>query len=111
MSRKILIVEDNDLNMKLFHDLLEVHGYETVQTRDGREVIHLAKEHRPDLILMDIWLSDISAGGLEVIRWIKEDEELSGIPVICVSAYATDMEKLMKYGFDALITKPIKIAN
>ncbi len=54
MSRKILIVEDNDLNMKLFHDLLEVHGYETVQTKDGREVLHLAKEHRPDLILMDI---------------------------------------------------------
>ncbi len=111
MSRKILIVEDNDLNMKLFHDLLEVHGYETVQTKDGREVLHLAKEHRPDLILMDIQLPEVS--GLEVTRWIKEDEELRGIPVIAVTAFAMkgDEEKIRSGGCEAYIAKPISIAS
>ena len=89
---------------------MELHSYETVQTKDGREVLNLAKEHRPDLILMAVQLSDLS--GLEVIRWIKEDEELSGIPVICVYVgWKGDEEKLLKYGFEALITKPISISN
>jgi two-component system cell cycle response regulator DivK len=111
MSRKILIVEDNDLNMKLFHDLLEVHGYETVQTKDGREVLQLAREHRPDLILMDIQLPEVS--GLEVTRWIKEDEELRGIPVIAVTAFAMkgDEEKIRSGGCEAYIAKPISIAS
>ena len=111
MSRKILIVEDNDLNMKLFHDLLEVHGYETVQTKDGREVLQLAKEHRPDLILMEIQLPDVS--GLEETRWIKEDEELRSIPVIAVTAFAMkgDEEKIRSGGCEAYIAKPISIAN
>ncbi len=111
MSRKILIVEDNDLNMKLFHDLLEVHGYETVQTKDGREVLQLAKEHRPDLILMDIQLPEVS--GLEVTRWIKEDEELRGIPIIAVTAFAMkgDEEKIRSGGCEAYIAKPISIAS
>ena len=87
MAKKILIVEDNELNMKLFHDLLEVHGYDTLQTKDGREVVNLAREHRPDLILMDIQLPEIS--GLEVTRRIKEDLELKAIPVIAVTAFAT----------------------
>jgi two-component system cell cycle response regulator DivK len=111
MSRKILIVEDNELNMKLFHDLLEVHGYDTVQTKDGREVLQLAKEHRPDLILMDIQLPEVS--GLEVTRWIKEDDELREIPVIAVTAFAMkgDEEKIRSGGCEAYIAKPISIAN
>ena len=111
MSRKILIVEDNDLNMKLFHDLLEVHGYETVQTKDGREVLQLAREHRPDLILMDIQLPEVSS--LEVTRWIKEDEELRGIPVIAVTAFAIkgDEEKIRSGCCEAYIAKPISIAS
>ena len=111
MSRKILIVEDNDLNMKLFHDLLEVHGYEIVQTKDGREVLKLAKQHRPDLILMDIQLPEVS--GLEVTRWIKDDEELSAIPIIAVTAFAMkgDEEKIRSGGCEAYIAKPISIAN
>ncbi len=111
MSRKILIVEDNDLNMKLFHDLLEVHGYEIVQTKDGREVLHLAKQHRPDLILMDIQLPEVS--GLEVTRRIKDDEELSAIPIIAVTAFAMkgDEEKIRSGGCEAYIAKPISIAN
>lgn len=111
MAKKILIVEDNELNMKLFHDLLEVHGYETLQTKDGREVIGLAKEHHPDLILMDIQLPEVS--GLEVTRWIKDDEELKSIPVIAVTAFAMkgDEEKIRSGGCEAYIAKPISVSN
>jgi two-component system, cell cycle response regulator DivK len=111
MSKKILIVEDNELNMKLFHDLLEVHGYETLQTKDGREVIELAKQHRPDLILMDIQLPEVS--GLEVTRWIKDDDELKMIPVIAVTAFAMkgDEEKIRSGGCEAYIAKPISVSN
>jgi two-component system cell cycle response regulator DivK len=111
MSKKILIVEDNELNMKLFHDLLEVHGYETLQTKDGREVIGLAKEHRPDLIMMDIQLPEVS--GLEVTRWIKEDDDLKMIPVIAVTAFAMkgDEEKIRSGGCEAYIAKPISVSN
>ena len=74
MDQKILIVEDNELNMKLFHDLLEAYGYTTVRTQDGREALELARKHRPDLIVLDIQLPEIS--GLEVTRRLKDDDEL-----------------------------------
>lgn len=86
MSKKVLIVEDNELNMKLFHDLLDSQGYETLQTREGLQALALARQHRPDLILMDIQLPEIS--GLEVTKWLKDDEELAHIPVIAVTAFA-----------------------
>src|SRR5207245_8696209 len=82
-GKRVLIVEDNELNMKLFNDLLEAHGYTTLQTRDGVEALQMAREHRPDLILMDIQLPEVS--GLEVTKWIKEDEALRTIPVIAVT--------------------------
>jgi two-component system cell cycle response regulator DivK len=109
--KKILIVEDDELNMKLFHDLLEFHGYETLQIKDGREVIDLAKKHSPDLILMDIQLPKVS--GLEVMRWIKEDEELKSIPVIAVTALAMkgDEERIRSGGCEAYISKPISVSN
>jgi two-component system, cell cycle response regulator DivK len=108
-KKKILIVEDNELNMKLFHDLLEVHGYETLQTKDGREALQLAREHRPDLILMDIQLPEVS--GLEVTKWIKADDELKSIPVIAVTAFAMkgDEEKIRSGGCEAYIAKPISV--
>ncbi|HEX9836832.1 MAG TPA: response regulator [Alphaproteobacteria bacterium] len=111
MGKKILIVEDNELNMKLFHDLLEVHGYETLQTKDGREALALARQHRPDLILMDIQLPEVS--GLEVTRWIKEDASLRSIPVIAVTAFAMkgDEEKIRNGGCEAYIAKPISVTN
>jgi two-component system cell cycle response regulator DivK len=111
MPKKILIVEDNELNMKLFHDLLEVHGYSTLQTRDGREALDLAREHHPDLILMDIQLPEVS--GLEVTKWIKEDEDLKSIPVIAITAFAMkgDEEKIRDGGCEAYIAKPISVAN
>ena len=78
MAKSVLIVEDNELNMKLFHDLLEAHGYNTLQTRTGIEALRLAREHHPDLILMDIQLPEVS--GLEVTKWIKEDEDIPPFP-------------------------------
>jgi two-component system cell cycle response regulator DivK len=109
--KKVLIVEDNDLNMKLFNDLLEAHGYDTLQTRDGVEALRLAREHRPDLILMDIQLPEIS--GLEVTKWLKEDDNLRAIPVIAVTAFAMkgDEEKIRGGGCEAYIAKPISVAS
>ena len=109
MSKTILIVEDNDLNMKLFNDLLQAHGYETVQTMDGRDVLQLAHEHKPDLIIMDIQLPEIS--GLEVTKMLKADDELKGIPVIAVTAFAMkgDEEKIREGGCEGYIAKPISV--
>jgi two-component system cell cycle response regulator DivK len=111
MSKKVLIVEDNELNMKLFHDLLDSQGYETLQTREGLQALALAREHRPDLILMDIQLPEIS--GLEVTKWLKDDEELSHIPVIAVTAFAMkgDEERIRQGGCEAYISKPISVMH
>lgn len=111
MSKKILVVEDNELNMKLFCDLLEAHDYETIQTRDGMAALELAREHAPDLILMDIQLPEVS--GLEVTKWIKEDENLRSIPVIAVTAFAMkgDEEKIREGGCEAYIAKPISVSH
>ena len=111
MTKTVLIVEDNELNMKLFHDLLEAHGYATVQTRNGVEVMNLAREHRPDLILMDIQLPEVS--GLEVTRWLKDDEELRSIPVIAITAFAMkgDEERIREGGCEAYLSKPISVAK
>lgn len=111
MAKTVLIVEDNELNMKLFHDLLEAHGYNTLETKDGREALRLAREHHPDLILMDIQLPEIS--GLEVTKWIKEDLSLRTIPVIAVTAFAMkgDEEKIREGGCEAYLAKPISVAN
>jgi two-component system, cell cycle response regulator DivK len=109
--QKVLIVEDNELNMKLFNDLLTAHGYETLQTKDGIEALAMARRHRPDLILMDIQLPEVS--GLEVTRWIKEDNELKLIPVIAVTAFAMkgDREKMRDGGCEDYIAKPISITS
>ena len=111
MAKTVLVVEDNELNMKLFHDLLEAHGYATVQTRNGVEVMNLAREHRPDLILMDIQLPEVS--GLEVTRWLKDDEELRSIPVIAITAFAMkgDEERIREGGCEAYLSKPISVAK
>jgi len=111
MTKKILIVEDNELNMKLFNDLLRAHGYETVQTIDGRDVLELARQHEPDLILMDIQLPEIS--GLDVTRMLKADDGLKHIPVIAVTAFAMkgDEEKIREGGCEDYIAKPISVPN
>ncbi len=110
-AKTVLVVEDNELNMKLFHDLLEAHGYNILQTKDGMDALRLAREHRPDLILMDIQLPEVS--GLEVTKWIKEDDDLKSIPVIAVTAFAMkgDEEKIREGGCEAYIAKPISVTN
>lgn len=111
MPKTVLIVEDNELNMKLFNDLLEAHGYQTVQTRSGLEALDLARAHRPDLILMDIQLPEVS--GLDVTRWLKEDDELKTIPVVAVTAFAMkgDEERIRQGGCEAYISKPISLTK
>src|ERR1700733_9952867 len=111
VPKTVLIVEDNDLNMKLFHDLLEAHGYDILQTKDGMEALRLARLHRPALILMGIPLP--GASGLEVTKWIKEDDDLLSIPIIAVTAFAMkgDEEKIREGGCEAYIAKPISVAN
>src|SRR5918999_3746123 len=110
-AHKILIVEDDELNMKLFNDILEAHGYMTLQTKDGLDTLQIARLHRPDLILMDIQLPVVS--GLEITKRLKTDEELRGIPVVAVTAFAMkgDEEKIRQSGCDAYMTKPISIAG
>ncbi len=111
MSKKVLIVEDNELNMKLFRDLLEAHGYETVQTSEGLKALDMAREHKPDLILMDIQLPEVS--GLDVTKWIKNDDELSAIPVVAVTAFAMkgDEERIREGGCEGYLSKPITVAS
>jgi two-component system cell cycle response regulator DivK len=110
-AKTVLVVEDNELNMKLFHDLLEAHGYNILQTKDGMDALRIAREHKPDLILMDIQLPEVS--GLEVTKWIKEDDNLKSIPVIAVTAFAMkgDEEKIREGGCEAYIAKPISVTN
>lgn len=111
LNDTILVVEDNILNMKLFHDLLEMGGYNVLQAKDGMEGWRMAREQRPNLILIDIQLPDVD--GLQVTKWLKADENLKSIPVIAVTAYAMsgDKEKILESGCDAYITKPISLSD
>jgi two-component system cell cycle response regulator DivK len=109
MAKKILIVEDNDLNLKLFRDLLGANGYETFETKEGIEAISLTRNIQPDLIVMDIQLPEIS--GLDITRKIKADSQIRHIPIIAVTAFAMkdDEEKIMAAGCEAYLSKPIAI--
>ena len=111
MPKTVLIVEDNELNMKLFQDLLEAHGYKTLQTKDGKQALQLARDHHPDLIIMDIQLPEVS--GLEVTSWIKNDDTIKHIPIIAVTAFAMkgDEEKMREGGCEAYIAKPISVTK
>jgi two-component system cell cycle response regulator DivK len=106
-----MIVEDNELNKKLFRDLLEANGYRTVHTADGLQVIDMARANKPDLILMDIQLPEVS--GLEITSWLKKDATLKKIPVIAITAFAMkgDEEKIRAGGCEGYISKPISVAS
>ncbi len=108
-QKSVLIVEDNELNMKLFNDLLAAHGYRVIQTRNGFDALDLARKHKPDLVLMDIQLPEVS--GLEVTKWLKDDENLRHIPIIAVTAFAMkgDEERIRSGGCEAYISKPISV--
>ncbi len=111
MAKTVLIVEDNDLNMKLFRDLLEAHGFNTLATRSGEEAIELARSRDPDLIIMDIQLPEVS--GLEVTRSIKNDDATKSIPIVAVTAFAMkgDEEKIRGGGCEAYIAKPLSFTQ
>lgn len=108
-NKKVMIVEDNELNMRLFRDLLSAYGYSTVETRDGLKALELAKTEKPDLILMDIQLPHVS--GLDVTRWMKADKETEHIPIIAVTAFAMrgDEERIKEGGCQAYLSKPIQV--
>ena len=108
-AKTVLIVEDNELNMRLFNDILQASGYQTLQTADGLEALALTEEHRPDLILMDMRLPGIS--GLEATRMIKERAHLRDIPIIAVtaSAFKGDEERILAGGCDGFLAKPISL--
>lgn len=111
MPKQVMIVEDNELNMKLFRDLIEASGYTTIQTRNGMEALDLARKYRPDLILMDIQLPEVS--GLVVTKWLKDDDDLAHIPVIAVTAFAMkgDEERILQGGCEGYISKPISVPH
>ena len=108
-NKLVMIVEDNELNAKLFRDLLEAQGYRTIHARDGLNAVDMAKQNRPSLILMDIQLPEVS--GIEVTRWLKNDEETKAIPVIAVTAFAMkgDEERIRAGGCEGYLSKPIAI--
>ena len=106
---RILIVEDDHRNMTLLHDLLKAHGYEILKASDGLEAMNVARNERPDLILMDIRLPTIS--GLDATRLLKQDNQTNAIPIIAVTAFATpeDENMALESGCAAYITKPVNI--
>jgi two-component system cell cycle response regulator DivK len=109
VGQKILVVEDNELNLKLFCDLLRAHGYEAEPVRDGREAVERARAFAPDLIVMDIQMPHIS--GLELIEQIKADDELRHMPIMAVTAYAAkgDEERIRDAGAEGYVSKPISV--
>jgi len=106
---KILIVEDNALNIKLFCDLLAAHGHEPEAVTDSRNALDAARQFSPDLVITDIQLPHVS--GLELIRMIRADEELSDIPIMAVTAYSTaeDEQRIRAAGAQAYVSKPISV--
>jgi two-component system, cell cycle response regulator DivK len=111
VAKRILVVEDNELNLKLLNDVLEAHGYEVLSTGEGAVAAVWARQHRPDLILMDLQLSDMS--GLEVTQLLKGDAETRSIPIVAVTAFAMagDEKKALDHGCDAYVAKPFMLKN
>ena len=109
MGQKILIVEDNELNLRLFCDLLRAHGFEVEPVRDGREALERARAFEPELVVMDIQMPHIS--GLELIEQMKQEEALAPVPVLAVTAYAAkgDEERIRDAGAEGYVSKPISV--
>jgi two-component system, cell cycle response regulator DivK len=109
VGKKVLVVEDNELNLKLFCDLLRAHDYIAEPVRDGREAVERARAFAPDLVIMDIQLPNVS--GLELIETLKADEQLNSIPIMAVTAYAGkgDEERIRAAGAEAYVSKPISV--
>jgi two-component system, cell cycle response regulator DivK len=110
-GKQILVVEDNEKNMKLFRDVLLVMGYRTLEATSGRQALELATQHAPDLVLMDIQLPDID--GVEALRRLRADERTASTPVLAVTAQAMqgDRERFLAAGFDDYVSKPVNVGD
>ena len=108
-GERILVVEDNEKNMKLFRDVLVATGYRTLEATTGSEAVDLASEHTPDLVLMDIQLPDLD--GVQALRRLREDQRTAGIPVLALTAQAMrgDRERFLAAGFDGYLSKPVDV--
>ena len=108
-GERILVVEDNEKNMKLFRDVLSATGYRTLEARTGGEAIALATANAPDLVLMDIQMPDVD--GVEALRRLRADERTAAIPVLAVTAQAMqgDREHFLAEGFDGYLSKPVNV--
>ena len=109
MTKTVLVVEDNDLNMMLFTELLEMEGHRVLQATDGARGLAMAREHRPDLILMDVHLPEIS--GLDVTRRLKADAGLRHIPIVVLTGFTTDSDRqqALQAGCSGFLGKPVSL--
>jgi two-component system, cell cycle response regulator DivK len=110
-GEEILVVEDNEKNMKLFRDVLQATGYRTLEATTGGQAVELATDHRPDLVLMDIQLPDID--GVAALGRLRADERTASIPVLALTAQAMqgDRERFLAVGFDGYVSKPVNIVE
>jgi len=111
VAKRVLVVEDNELNLKLFCDLLRAHGYTVEPVKDGREAVRTMRSFGPDLVVMDIQMPHVT--GLELIQQMRLDSQLRTIPVMAVTAYAGpgDEERIRAAGANAYVSKPISLAR
>ena len=110
-NAKILVVEDNEKNMKLFRDVLAATGYRTLEATTGGQAVDLATEHLPDLVLMDIQLPDID--GVEALARLRADDRTASLPIVALTAQAMegDRERFLAAGFDGYLSKPVDVAD
>jgi CheY-like chemotaxis protein len=110
-DRQVLVVEDNEKNMKLVRDVLRATGYATLEATTGEDAVELAQAHEPALVLMDVQLPGID--GLEALRRLRQEELTASIPVLAVTAQAMsgDRERFLEAGFDGYLAKPIDVAE
>ena len=108
---QVLVVEDNEKNMKLFRDVLAATGYRTLEATSGGQAIDLATEHLPDLVLMDIQLPDID--GVEALARLRADDRTASLPILALTAQAMegDRERFLAAGFDGYLSKPVDVAD
>jgi two-component system, cell cycle response regulator DivK len=108
---QVLVVEDNEKNMKLFRDVLQATGHRTLEATTGGQAVDLAAEHSPDLVLMDIQLPDI--GGVEALGRLRADARTASVPVVALTAQAMDgdRERFLAAGFDGYLSKPVNIGD
>ena len=110
-GERVLVVEDNERNMKLFRDVLAASGYRTLEATTGSQAVELAQRHIPDVVLMDVQLPDLD--GVEALRRIRSDARTAYVPVVAVTAQAMDgdRERFLRAGFDAYLPKPVDITE